>query len=80
MVRHCGRPAARPAGWGPAQPRTPGRPPSAPPRPRRPEPRPAASVPLPGGALLPASPFLLRPFPPGRRRYARAEEAERSRA
>lgn len=78
MVRHCGRPPARP----PAPPargrrcRAPlPRPPCAPRRPGRPEPRPAASVPLSGGALLPAFPFFLRPFPPGRRRYVRAEEA-----
>ncbi|KAJ8793874.1 hypothetical protein J1605_019138 [Eschrichtius robustus] len=78
MVRHCGRPPRRLGGRRSRAP--PPRPPSAPRRPCRPELRPAASVQLPGGALLPASPFLLRPFPPGRRCYARAEEAERSRA
>lgn len=77
MVRHCGRPPpARPPA-GAVHPRPAARRPAAT---LPPEPRPAASVQLPGGALLPASPFLLRRFPPGRRRYARAEEAERIRA
>lgn len=65
MVRHCGRPAARPAGWGPAQLRTPAPPPSAPWRPRRPEPRPAASVRSSAGLSFPPLPSSFAPSRPG---------------